>query len=93
MKNNHDEPILKRLTAWSVETTDITSRVMSAIGAPAVAEELLAELRAVRQELADIRRGNALLQDEMARLTHELAARTATRITPYAPTEGLIRLA
>ena len=93
MNNHNDNPELEALAAWSVETTDLAGRVRAALGATTPVEELLAELRAVRQELGELRLSNAVLQDELARLRVELVGRTVTRIAPYAPTEGLIRLA
>ena len=89
--NNHDDP--ETLAAWAVETADLSGRVLSAIGAPAPVAELLAELLAFRHELSELRHSHTLLHDEMARLRLELVGRTVTRIAPYAPTEGLIRVA
>jgi hypothetical protein len=89
MNMNND---LESLAAWNVETADLTGRVMSAIGRAAPVAELLAELRAMRQDLAELRQSNATLEAEMNRLRSELSGRNA-RIAPYSPTEGLIRLA
>ena len=93
LMNNEDNRTIEALAVWGVETADVSARVMSAIGASAPSHELLVELRALRQEMQEIRQSNSLLQDEIARLRHELIGRAVTRIAPYAPTEGLIRLA
>lgn len=86
--NEHE---LEILGAWSVDTADVSARVMAAIGA--TAPDLATELRALRLEMAELRHSNIQLQEEMARLRAELVGKPVTRIAPYAPTEGLIRLA
>ena len=84
------------IEAWPVETTDLTSRVSAAIGVPAtpldVSAELLAEIRSLRNEMETFRRMNASLHEEVVRLRHELAPRKTTRLSPYSPAEGLVRL-
>jgi len=77
--------------AWKVQTTDLTARVAAAIGTipPPVERELLNELRALRQEIAELRGATVLLQDEVARLR---LASPARRIVPFGSSEGLVRL-
>ncbi len=77
--------------AWGVETTDITARVAAAIGStpPSLESELLAELRLLRREIAELRSSTVQLQDEVARLRLDSGSR---RIVPFAPSEGLVRL-
>jgi hypothetical protein len=97
MMNDNDHRAVEALaSAWDVETKDIAARVASAIGAttnpPSEMAELLAELRAMRQEMHDLRRAVAVLQDEVFRLRMDQSQRSAPRIAPYSPTEGLVRL-
>ncbi len=84
------------VAAWTVETVDITARVASAIGVPpeplTEMAEILAELRAVRQEVSQLRQSTTLLQEEVLRLRLDLTRRPVARIAPYAPNEGLVRL-
>jgi hypothetical protein len=92
------------VSAWKVETTDISARVAAAIGAPwhgrpaheSGAEpglgDVMVELRAMRRELNDLRRSTVVLQEEVIRLRQELSRRPSTRLTPFAPSEGLVRL-
>ena len=78
----------EKLEAWTVDTVDLTARVAAATGNPPN-DELLAELRALRREIAELRGTTALLADEVARLR---AGATARRIVPFGPAEGLVRL-
>lgn len=77
--------------SWAVETRDIGSRVAAATGC----DPLASELRTIRSELAELRRGNDTLLAEIARLRVELAerdARRTSRLSPYTPTESLARV-
>ena len=92
---NHDEEIEALAAAWTADTVDLTSRISAATGAGEMASpiaELLGEIRAMREEINELRGSAALLQDEIYRLRSDLSGRNMTRIAPYAPTEGLIRL-
>jgi|GEM_PF-2554966 len=75
--------------AWPVETVDISGRVAAAIEPP---PDLLSELRELRRELSELRRTTVLLQDEIVRLRLDLTRRPVSRIAPFAPSEGLVRL-
>ncbi len=95
MNDNEIEATEALAAAWTVTTTDISARVAAGIGASSPASELdslLSELRALRREIAELRGTTALLQSEIVRLRHDMVHRTLTRISPYAPTEGLVRL-
>jgi len=76
------------MDAWAVETVDVSPRVSSAIGQP----DVLTELRELRKDLAELRRTTVLLQDEIARLRLDLTRRPVSRIAPFSPSEGLVRL-
>jgi hypothetical protein len=90
-EDNHDIDAIA--SAWQVETVDLTARVAAAIGSaePSI-RDLLSELRALRQDVTELRRTTASLQDEVWRLRQDLSRRPTTRIAPFAPTEGLVRL-
>lgn len=79
----------EKLDAWTVETVDLTARLAAAIGAPPEPSELLAELRALRREIAELRGTAALLGDEVARLR---LATPARRIVPFGSAERRVRL-
>jgi type I restriction-modification system DNA methylase subunit len=84
------------VSAWKVETTDITGRVAASVGVSAPpqseASELLAELRSLRAEMNEFRRANAELRDELTRLRIDIASPTGVRISPFAPTDDVVRL-
>jgi len=95
MNHSNDEQGLETLMgAWTVSTTDIRQRVAGAIGAEnsSPIAELLREVRALRREMESLRQANTLLHDELFRLRSELAGRRVTRLAPYSPGEGLVRL-
>ncbi len=81
------------LGQWEVETVDLRPRVSEAIKESPKRElaDLAAELQAMRQEVTELRRAVAVLQAELAR-TRGYARTRNDRITPFAPTESLIRL-
>jgi len=91
--NEETKEIEALVSAWQVETTDLTARVAAAIGAqePGIGD-VLAEIRAMRRELNDLRRTTVVLQEEVIRLRQDLVRRPGTRLAPYAPSEGLVRL-
>jgi len=91
--NEETKDIEALVSAWKVETTDLTARVAAAIGAgePSLGD-LLVEMRAMRRELTDLRRSTVVLQEEVIRLRQDLTRRPATRLAPFSPSEGLVRL-
>ena len=88
MNQDDSNDVAALASAWTVETTDLRGRVAAAIGAPSDMADLLVEMRAMRREMEELRHVAAVLRQELAR------ARSVPvpRITPYAPTESLIRL-
>jgi len=97
MMNQEDNQAIETLaSAWTVETTVLSTRVAAAIGSTESTQpqesELLEEIRALRREMQGFRQMNALLHEEVLRLRLDLTPRRATRLAPYSPTEGLVRL-
>jgi uncharacterized small protein (DUF1192 family) len=96
MMNDEQFEVTEALaSAWTVGTTDISARVSAAIGGAidiAAVDPVLTELRALRQEIAELRGTTTVLQSEIIRLRQDLHRRPATRIAPYSPSEGLVRL-
>jgi uncharacterized small protein (DUF1192 family) len=87
----NDQELTALAHTWTVETSDVRARVADAIGAGEDPMALLTEIRAMRQEMGELRRGIAALQHEIVRLRSEPRPRSV-RLTPYEPTESLMRL-
>ena len=96
MDKGRKDEIETLAAAWTVNTVELAARVSAAIGEsanpPLDTSELLLELRAIRQEIGDLRRTTIQLQDEIGRLRLDVTRRTLTRIAPFSPSEGLVRL-
>jgi len=92
--SNEERDVEAQLRGWTVSTTDIRQRVAGAIGAESAQpiRELLDEIRRLRQEMETLRQSNALLHEQMVRLRAELTGPKITRLAPYSPSEGLVRL-
>ena len=91
---NDDFSDVEALTAaWTTNPGDLVARVNAAIDdSNDPLRIILGELRALRDEVAYLRATTTELRAEVSRLRRELPRPPVTRITPFAPSEGLVRL-
>ena len=94
--NQHDDIDVNAFAhEWRVDTLDISERIAKRIEGQYVAEQfmqdVLAELRLVRSDIATLRRENLSFQMEISRMRSDLGSRPATRIAPFSPSENFAR--
>jgi phage host-nuclease inhibitor protein Gam len=87
--NEPESKTMQALSAWTVQTADLTRRVAAAIGS----ESGSPEVDEVVKEIGELKRSLAELRDEVAQLRAAQTPHVATRLSPYSPAESLLRIA